>query len=446
MHRVMTNVGLSLKEAHLRSSSAQAGAAPFAVLIPGLARGCHSIELMQAVLQPCIDGRASMTLLLQFDSGTEKSKNDEFDELACRSNIESIISDHTAASKCALVFGSQKFSYVGAQNTSCESSLAGTDNLGNRVTKQTLAVGRSFDWAQYHLPRLSGGVEPQFYVRARLDDVGWCLPEVTTLPRYSFVSLNNFKVNEEQASGLTSPLVSDRFAIMPASTATAYFGAWRVWEELNCTHPCWAGRGNSSWLRLECVLAPTGMNECVLNTWLTSSSAPVETARSSPAPGPRWLSTMGSGAGDTLIRQFNTSHVQLGFDPSESDRKISYISASEVLRKHLGGQCSVHGMALPRCRYDADAPYSEGRCDGAPTPPCAGGLANGSTCCNVACGTCGGSTCSSEPGGAAACCSNTIQESGVTCSQEPYQTACIINGTTVPNNTRSWTASLHRLA
>ena len=58
-------------------------------------------------------------------------------------------------------------------------------------------------------------------------------------------------------------------------------------------------------------------------------------------------------------------------------------------------------------------------------PTCAAGLASGSACCEAGCGSCGGEGCSGRPGGAAACCTSDIYESGRSCLSS--EAPCIID-------------------
>ena len=57
----------------------------------------------------------------------------------------------------------------------------------------------------------------------------------------------------------------------------------------------------------------------------------------------------------------------------------------------------------------ADAPGAGG------DATCSGGLAMGLACCANSCGSCGGEGCGGRPGGAAACCTGAILESGTSC-------------------------------
>ncbi|MEL7367944.1 MAG: hypothetical protein AAFN74_03455 [Myxococcota bacterium] len=52
-----------------------------------------------------------------------------------------------------------------------------------------------------------------------------------------------------------------------------------------------------------------------------------------------------------------------------------------------------------------------------PTTPVCDGIQSGDICCADSCGTCGGAGCGGRPGGAAACCTSTIRNSQVSCSQ-----------------------------
>ncbi len=71
----------------------------------------------------------------------------------------------------------------------------------------------------------------------------------------------------------------------------------------------------------------------------------------------------------------------------------------------------------------------EGRLAEAPPtagdPECAGGLRRGLACCAARCGSCGGSGCGSRPGGADACCTGRIGESGRSC--HAFEPPCILD-------------------
>lgn len=57
---------------------------------------------------------------------------------------------------------------------------------------------------------------------------------------------------------------------------------------------------------------------------------------------------------------------------------------------------------------------------------CESGLIKDAACCAASCGSCGGSGCSKREGGAEACCSSTIMDSGRSCDQFPPP--CVIVG------------------
>ena len=59
---------------------------------------------------------------------------------------------------------------------------------------------------------------------------------------------------------------------------------------------------------------------------------------------------------------------------------------------------------------------------------CAHGIANGNICCAATCGQCGGSGCQNRPGGRAHCCSGTVRDSAVRCSQNGGAPPCVSDG------------------
>ena len=66
LRKVLVNVGLELTEQHLYGQQRSEEAPPFMVLMPGLARGCHSTELMRSYLSSCRAGTSALTMVFQF--------------------------------------------------------------------------------------------------------------------------------------------------------------------------------------------------------------------------------------------------------------------------------------------------------------------------------------------------------------------------------------------
>ena len=74
MATVLRNVGLRVTEHLVQKQKRRAGSrAAFAVLLPGLARGCSNDAYMNTVLRTCSSGAADMTLLLQFGNESKQS-------------------------------------------------------------------------------------------------------------------------------------------------------------------------------------------------------------------------------------------------------------------------------------------------------------------------------------------------------------------------------------
>ena len=76
LRKALVNVGLELTEQHLYGQQRSEEAPPFMVLMPGLARGCHSTELMRSYLSSCRAGTSALTMVFQFGHRTGKSPND----------------------------------------------------------------------------------------------------------------------------------------------------------------------------------------------------------------------------------------------------------------------------------------------------------------------------------------------------------------------------------
>ena len=217
MRRTLKNVGLELSERLIVSQISGSAIAPtFMVVVAGLARGCHDRSYMAEFIAPCGRGEAAFTLSLQFSHGTVKSNSDRFDPKACEMSIRHAAS--LGETRCSLAFVSQAF--VVTRKPCGDGPL-----IPDRVAMQTLAVGRAYQWAKLHFPW-----EASFYVRVRLDDVGWCLP--VGLPSASnWLLLNNVHMFHNMSTQQRSLLwVSDRFGVAPARAAPIYFGAWQIWR------------------------------------------------------------------------------------------------------------------------------------------------------------------------------------------------------------------------
>ena len=300
MATVLRNVGLRVTEHLVQKQKRRAGSrAAFAVLLPGLARGCSNDAYMNTVLRTCSSGAADMTLLLQFGNESKQSASLlDFD--LCRETLHRLGKTHT---NCSFVFVRQQFQLSHA-TPSC-------DTKPGRVEMQALSIGRSYEWS------LHAFGEHRFYVRARLDDSGWCLPPLTNLPAGdAWFVVDGFTPSY---SGLLAPdgsrvrMFSDRYALVPAELAHAYFEAWRIWSVMDCTHPCHAGHGLVDWgarfsmrawvpqgTRQPYKWSPWSMvGECVLTTWLETHMA----ARNLTPY------RAGGGAGNALFRMRNATHV-----------------------------------------------------------------------------------------------------------------------------------------
>ena len=88
LRKALVNVGLELTEQHLYGQQRSEEAPPFMVLMPGLARGCHSTELMRSYLSSCRAGTSALTMVFQFGHRTGKSPNDVLDEGACIRSVQ----------------------------------------------------------------------------------------------------------------------------------------------------------------------------------------------------------------------------------------------------------------------------------------------------------------------------------------------------------------------
>lgn len=322
MATVLRNVGLNVTE-HLvhEQKRRTTSRAAFAVLLPGLARGCSNDAYMNTVLRTCSSGAADMTLLLQFGNESKQSAHLlDFD--LCRQTLHRLGTTHK---NCSFVFVRQQFQLSLTQ--SC-------DTKPGRVEMQALSIGRAYEWSQHVFG------EHRFYVRVRLDDSAWCLPSLANLPAGDAWFVVDGLLTSIAPDGSRVRMFSDRYALVPAELAHAYFEAWRVWSVMDCTHPCHAGHGLVDWgahLSMR-AWAPQGtrqpykwspwsmVGECVVTTWLETHMA----ARNLT------LYRAGGGAGNALFKMHNATHVRR--------REPSPVAVEEWLHyKELTGP-RVHDM------------------------------------------------------------------------------------------------------
>jgi len=223
MQTALQNVGLNLSERLLFSQIRRSEAPSFMILMVGLARGCHSRTYLRELLVSCHKGISAATLVLQFGGGTIKSRHDHFNGSMCRANVVQI-AKHTL-SKCNIAMIEQTF-YTNSKP--CGSNKP----LPEAVQKQTFAIGRAYDWARSSFPW-----EAKYYIRVRMDDLGWCVPSRVPIAHDQWVLYNTVY----RVKGTERTIYSDRFAIFPSFVAYAYVMAWHIWTNgIECEHPCYA--------------------------------------------------------------------------------------------------------------------------------------------------------------------------------------------------------------
>jgi hypothetical protein len=189
---------------------------------------------------------------------------------------------------------------------------------------QTLAVGRAYEWAAARFPPALA------YVRARLDDLSWSLPDPDQRPAYSqrWIAYNNIYSTQP-------PVVSDRFAVVPAHLGAVYFDAWRIWSEsVNGNHNCFA----SSTIEPSERRTTHPRGEIALSTWLRRAPVGVEVL-------------LAKDTAHRLVRQVNETHVFLtsggtmGVALQDLSRKgaqlLTYADAARVHSGFLKVPCNI---------------------------------------------------------------------------------------------------------
>ena len=253
MRRVLHNVGMSMNEQLIREQYSFYGGTvpPFALLMPGLARGCHNLELVRSLFEPCNVHLASVIMLLQFGNSTPKGTNDQYYFNACLHNVAL-----SPLKTCSYRFIKQQYTKT---HSPCVKRT-----FPERVQMQTIAVGRAYEWAQHHWPA------HQYYVRIRIDDLGWCLPEIHTLNNAltsNVIAVDYLYRRHTDDKHNYRIYPSDRYSIATyGKAADRLYTAWRVWEQVCCTHPCFAGIHNCTAQNVLVKTHSTG--ECALHEWL----------------------------------------------------------------------------------------------------------------------------------------------------------------------------------
>jgi hypothetical protein len=213
--------------------------------------------------------------------------------------------------------------------------------LPDRVTLQTLAAGRAYEWAASRFPPALA------YIRARLDDVSWSLPSPEHRHAYTgnWIAFNNLYLYG-QTPGVSdrygqTPGVSDRFAVVPAHLGSTYFEAWRVWSEnVNCNHNCFASSSIEPSKRR--TTHPRG--ECAISAWLLTAAVGVQRL-------------LAKNTAHALVRQVNQTHlfittggtmsVPLHELPRRGSRLLTYADAARIHSEFLKVPCDITRFTPP---------------------------------------------------------------------------------------------------
>jgi hypothetical protein len=356
-----------------QQSLGPSGSQDFIVLFPGLSRLCTVPAWMDSVLRPCVLGRAAMLFLLQHPSERAAAK--------CHAILQRAASRE--GSRCNIVLATQSFTDV--PDGPC-------GGHGTGIQKQAFAVSRAHQWATTFFP------QPRFYVRVRIDDTRWCLPQ--TWPSSAFVGLESVTSVTEVSTGAATHRAGDQYALVPASLSEVYFDRWRVWEEVNCSYDVRAGGLHAEsmyhlwpdvydggggthegsltmWMvnfhgrvRKSTHLSPNTNTEdnCVSTTVVVPALSIISQACRATSSLPRpvwqfeWLRVVDSGTESRpggsmrlgIVRHYNSTHADPDGLMARLRNGLQPMPMSEIVRyvDHLAPTCQILGQSNPQEAID----------------------------------------------------------------------------------------------
>jgi hypothetical protein len=266
MKRTLQHTGLALEERivwrHLSVAHASTGENELrpgismqysntsaAVLFSGSARSCDVREYAAYLMAPCVSGRVSMLFLINGRNGSAGKSDTKFESnlrlTQCFSNLISIANN----TQCDIVVGEMRFELVARP--------CGGLNIPDRLQMMMLGMGRVYEWATSLLPPVA------FYVRARLDDMAYCVPPVKfhhdvpssfsrNFASSDVIVFNYYRLLVNSKLKLMAFHYSDRYALVPKKLASAFFGVWDMWSNgVDCGHPCFGGTHDAPLYTLE---------------------------------------------------------------------------------------------------------------------------------------------------------------------------------------------------
>ena len=155
----------------------------------------------------------------------------------------------------------------------------------------------------------------KYFVRARLDDLRWCLP--SRLPRGDdWIVVNMYASCDAEKGYRRWPCASDRFAIVPHAHAEAVFDLWRVWRRVACDRTCSAD-GFPLRRTRRCF------GEVVWNGWLHQMPSPGLSLHTVPS------------SNDGLVRYMNATHGRPGFAPTFKKSSRPLVAYDELVRRSV---------------------------------------------------------------------------------------------------------------
>jgi hypothetical protein len=417
MAAVLARIGYTLsdKVEHVsRVRDGGRGACPrYATVVSGLPRMCEYPAWASNQIARCVRGETTMTFGLQLSDAVrfkrrpvvgareplfEPPSDETARVAACVENLRAA----AEGTLCRLMITSMRIEPIKPNRTMSDScdlansppkppwQLAQRVAQSERVMVQTLAVGRTWEWARRFHPA------PRAFVRARVDSM-WCLPEGAAdeeaLVVLDWQSFRAPGVGGVSVDGRSRAFAGDNFGLVSARLASAYFEAWRVWTTVDCTKICLAGAATA-----ECAISYLALRMCSGEQPLTAHlCAHAGGGGDNLAPGP---SCNGSAAGLSASSQQQRGRVRPWWTRLERGLIQPFLSPlNQTHARRRGGRAPVTiqqavALVMKRerdaigCRSCVREPVAPEACarataGSAESDACAARLRR--TCCGVDC-------------------------------------------------------------